>query len=583
MTSIEDLPEDIIFIIVKLLDLKSIINLYEASVYLGKILSLPGVVREWPMSLNSMATVQSLKLNFFKDIACHLQEINMCGVIDVCKTTVMPALRRLKNLKTLDVSYTDIDLLDFFDMYDACPTIKNVCINFSFRNAGHKLAQSLILKGQNVFEKMENVHFVGTTFNLLYVDIAKYILQKANLNKLKYTIIHKADYGRIECEGHYKGTVKFKQLFIYFMNVDGNYGNFRNIPVFSNFNLANFEFIIIYNRVVILEEIEVYVTPIFTDFFQNMFRITAKSLSAFNNNLTGNMGILMFNKESNRFDNKFFASLYKRLKNCFPVYFQSESHTPVSDYFNWFYTYPTMSLSVNNNKIASNIQFKKKRVANPSLILDYDAIFKNKTRFKLSISFTDNLGHPVALSPSCDFLSKITFLSLSGNVRYSVEFFNVLFRCCSNLETLDIVAPSISPCVSPVSRSVALSKTLKNLRLIDKRFDFNTFFQSLSQCKTLENIHVLDRSSENTNLADPRMLFKNCDNLYCVCIKACMSNETKRKMNRIFSNAKSSLKKYQLDIRLCQIYMSPEHDQFYYDQYMDVFNVYPIKPGLYIL
>lgn len=580
---ITDLPEDVIILIVKKLDLKSINNLYESSQHLGRILSIPGVIKEWQMSLNSMATVQSFKLNFFKDVAGHLQVLNICGVVDVCKTTVMPALRRLKNLKTLDISYTDVDLLDFFDMYDACPSIKNLCINFSFEKRGCNLSESVILRGQNIFEKMENVHFVGTTTNLLYSDIARYILQKANLNTLKYTIIHQKTYGPMECEAKYEGIVKFKQMYVYFMNLEVNYGSFRDMPIFNKFNSTKYEFIIIANGA-FLDVIEVYVTPIFIDFFREKFRINAKCLTDFNNDLTGNMGIMIFNKEYTCFNDTFFLKLFRRLNDCFPVFFVSDSQSPVPDNYNWFYTTPAISQTVNNkNMTDGSIEFKKKRIGNPNFVLDYDEVFKRKTRFKLSLAFTVNYVNPVSLSPSCDFLSKITFLSLSGTVRYAVEFFNVLFRCCGNLETLDIVAPSISPCVSPISRSIPLSKTLKNLRLIDRRFDYNTFFQSLSQCKTLENIHLLDRSPENTSLADPSTLFKNCDNLYSLCIKACMSNETKRKMTRIFNNAKSSLKKYQLDIKLCQIFLTHDRDGFNYEPYIDVFNVYPIKPGLSFL
>lgn len=574
-----DLPEDIILIIVKMLDLKSIKSLYDASEDLSKILSLPGVVKEWQMSLNSMATVQSFKTDLFKSVAGHLQELNMCGVVDVCKTTVMPALRRLKNLKTLDVSYTDIDLLDFYDMYDACPTIKNLCIDFSFEKTGFKLPQSMILRGQNIFAQMDNVHFVGTTSSLLYSDIARYILQKANLSKLKYTIIHKKTYGPLECEGTYEGIVQFKQMYVYFMNLAVNYGSFSDMPIFNKFNSSKYEFIIISNGV-FLDEIQVYVTPLFKDFFQEKFGINAKSLDEFNNDLTGNMGIMIFTKEFITFDDVFFLKLFSRLKDCFPSFFLSDSQVPVPDTFNWFYTSPAMSQPASNQR--ANVQlFKKKRVATPSFILDYDAVFKQKTKVMLSLVFTVNYVNPVALSPSCDFLSKITFLSLGGTVRYTTEFFNVLFRCCTNLETLDVVSPTISPCASSVSRSIPLSKTLKNLRLIDRRFDYNTFFTSLSQCKTLENIHVLERSSENTTLADPTTLFKNCDNLYSVCIKACMSNEIKRKMVRIFNRAKVSLKKYQLSIKLCQIFLTHDRDGFNYEPYIDVFNVYPIKPGLY--
>jgi hypothetical protein len=212
--------------------------------------------------------------------------------------------------------------------------------------------------------------------------------------------------------------------------------------------------------------------------------------------------------------------------------------------------------------------------------LDYDSIFKEKKRLKLSLSFTVNYVNPVSLTSSSDLLSKLTFLSLSGTVRYSVEFFNVLFRCCNNLETLDVVAPSISPCVSPVSRSIPLSKTLKNIRLIDRRFDYNTFFLSLSQCKTLENIHIVDQSSEHTSLADPGTLFANCENLYSICIKACMTNTKTKDMTRVFNNAKAAHDRPQINVSLSQILLTNVRYGLNYEPFIEVFSMFPIKPGV---
>ncbi|XP_028156212.1 uncharacterized protein LOC114349839 [Ostrinia furnacalis] len=578
---ISDLPEEVILIILRQLDLISLIKLYDASDdILRKVLTLPCAIKEWHMSLSCLATVQTFKCNLFKDAAHHLQVLNLCSVKDLRKTNIIPVLKRMKNLKSLDVSYTEIKFLDFFDMHDACPTINSLCINYSFEKGKVTFSESQVLRGQDVFEKMENLHLIGNAVNLLYTNVPGYFLQKANLNTLKCTIINEPT-GYVECDGEFDGIIKFKQFFVYFMNLELSYGPYYGMSMFNMLIKEHYEFIIMYNRIT-LDDVIVYATPVFEEFFKEKFNIKIRGMPQYNNQLTGNMAVLIFKKEDTCFNNTFFSNLFHRLKDCFPVYFEYGSKNPVPDNFNWYYTTPTVP-PIGDFIVEEPYEFKKKRIGIPNFILNLDEPLKSKNKVQLTVSFLLNYVTPITLTPSCDFLSKLTFLSLAGTVRYSVEFFNVLFRCCANLETLDIVASSVSPCVSSISRSVPLSKTLKNLRLTDRRFDYNTFFQSLSQCKTLENIHVLDRSSETTNLADPSTLIRNCKNLYSICLQACMSTATKKRMISVFNNAKSSMNMHHLDIKLCQIFLSHDVEGFEYEPFIHVFNVYPIKSDLKFL
>ncbi|CAG9796560.1 unnamed protein product [Diatraea saccharalis] len=574
--SLINLPEEIFIIIIKKLDLKSLYNLYNTCQYARNVLRLKNLIKYWPMTMSSMATVKYLTSDFFKDVAGHLLELNLCGVVDLRKTALLPALKRLKNLKTLDVTYTQINLMDFCDMYKVCPSIKNISIDFEFDKTKLKNDNNLIEKYQNIFQNMNNVHFVGSTSNLLYSNAVLHILKTSKLNIFKLTVIHRKTPNPLFYDEEYIGSVEFNEFYVYLMNLEANYGHYLTISLFIGIQDENIEKIIIVNGAH-LDEIKVFATPIFIKFFSDEFNIKTIDISEYDNYLTGNVSIMMFNKETVQFDAVFYNRLFNRVKEYFPYVFCSEIQLPVPDKYDWFYSHPIVT-AVNEN-CSNTTDFKKKRICNPNFLLDYDVAFKDKHKLMLSLSFSLNYVNPVALSPNSEFLSKLTFLSLSGTVRYSVWFFNILFRCCYNLVTLDVVAPPISPCISAISRSIPLSKTLKNIRLVDRRFDYSNFFLSLSQCRTLENIHIVDQSSEHTSLADPSILFENCEHLYNVCIKACMTENVQKKTLSLFNNTKKARGRPQINVSICPILLTNDRYGLNYEPSIEVFNIFPIKPG----
>ncbi|PZC79093.1 hypothetical protein B5X24_HaOG216782 [Helicoverpa armigera] len=130
MIQITDLPEEILLIIVRRLDFWTLSQMYNTCKSFRNLLSLHGVIVECNMSKNLMATVNTLKLGLFKSIANHLLELNMQGVPDLTRSKVLPAFKKLKRLKILDISYTNLNISDLMAIHSVCPSLKDVTVNF---------------------------------------------------------------------------------------------------------------------------------------------------------------------------------------------------------------------------------------------------------------------------------------------------------------------------------------------------------------------------------------------------------------------------------------------------------------------
>lgn len=569
--NIVNLPEEILIIIIKQLDLISLYNLYTACFRIRHIISVCKVIKACDLSLNTMATVQSLKLNFFKDISRHLQELNMCGVTDLSKSVLLPALSRMKSLNTLNVSYTNINIFDFVELYQSCPSIKNISINFTFGKTSRvKLLKKSLLQCQEVFKNLDFVNFVGNLSNLIYSQLPLFILCKSKLKTLQYTVIEcdMTTYENEDCEER----VQFNQFSIYFLdgkNSSVYYGFMHEMLLFSMLEFHNYEVIIIIR--LNLKSVSLYATPMFKNFFIENFDINMDLITDFSISIFGNVFVMLCNKSTTVFDEKFFVNLLHKLKPFFPCSFVSSRSSPVSLKYDWFYTTPTQQES----GIITNVPdmlFKRRRIAEPYITLNYNEQFREKEEVQLSLLFNGELKSGVTLTASCVYLSKLTYLSLCGTVRYSNDFFEILFRCCNRLVTLNIEAPAICPCFTFVSRFISLSQSLKNLRIVDKRIDFKILFSSLSQCKTLENINISDMSSNSFDLSDPSTLLQKCEKLYCLYIYGSVSDKTRTKKLLILKKAKQKSQKLHLKVNL----FSNSH--LAYDPFIDVFKLNPIKP-----
>lgn len=581
MVKITDLPEEVIIMIIKKLDLSSIHNLYNACKHTRRIIQLPGVVKSFNMSLNTMATVHSLKLNFFKDLVYHLQELNMCGVPDLKKSSFQLVIKNLKCLKTLDVSYTNINIIDFVELYPLCPTIKNISVNFVFGKLGlTQISSKTIIQCQNVFENLINVHFVGSLSNLMYSALSFSLLHKAKLNALKFSVAE-CDYVctttinknllNSDCKPNFNYfnicLLNWKEHNVYYQNIS-------LLPTLSKLNLDIYEFIII--SMMNIDKFTVYTSPLFTDFFHSTFGINVESTSNFHKPLFGNVAVMVWNKETNKFNSVFYDKLFNEIKHYFPKYCVSGTCAPLK--YDWFYIVPQ------NENLEVNVvqkyepEFRKRRLGAPSLLLNYDNVFKNMQQVKLSFIFHDHIRSTITIQTDWDYLKKLTFLSLTGSVRYNLDFFNILFRCCCNLITLNVEAPSVFPCASPISRALPFSRCLKNIRLVDRRIDFKVLFLSLSRCLTLENIYVTeDSESEPCDLSDPSVVIEKCDKLYNIYIETPMSEHARTKKLQIINKTKERWKRYALNISLHAKTINNKF-RYCYDPFIGIFKLNPIKP-----
>ncbi|XP_026493669.1 uncharacterized protein LOC113398935 [Vanessa tameamea] len=569
--NIVNLPEEILIIIIKQLDTISLYNLYTACFRIRHIISVYRVVKTCDLSLNTMATVQSLKLNFFKDISRHLQELNLCGISDLTKNLLLPAMNKLKSLKTLNVSYTNISIFDFIELYQNCPSIKNISINFMFgKTTRVRLLKDSLLQCQEVFKNLDFVNFVGNLSNLIYSQLPLFILCKSRLKALQYTVIE-CDMTTYENEDS-EEKVQFDQFSIYFLdgkNSSVYYGFMHEMLLFNMLDFQKYEVIIIIR--LNLKSTSLYATPMFKNFFVDNFDLNVDFIQDFSISIFGNVIVMLWNKSTTNFDKSFFERLSKKLKPLFPCPFISSRSTPVPVKYDWFYTTPTHSDSAYRSELCG-FSYKKRRVVEPDCILNYDEQLEEKREVQLSLLFNGEIRSGVSFPSQCSYLSKLTYLSVCGQVKYCVNFFEILFSSCDRLVTLNVEAPPICPCYAAISRYISFSRSLKNLRLVDKRIDFKLVFSSLSECKTLENINICEMSSNSFDICDPSTLFKKCEKLYCLYAYGPVSDKTRNRKLQILKRARQKCQKAHIKVNLFS------HSRLAYDPFIDVFKLNPIKP-----
>ncbi|XP_023951680.1 uncharacterized protein LOC112055723 [Bicyclus anynana] len=564
MSLLLNLPDEIIILIIKMLDIKSLNNLYIACERVQNIISTFGVIKKCNLSLHVVAKPETFKLPFFKEISRHLQELNVCGMFNLYKTVFMPVVKKLHCLKTLDVTYTNISITDLVHIHDVCPTIKDVSINFSFGKPYTKLQevvlnQSNIKQYQKMFKNFENVHFVGNLHIMLYSQLPSLILGKAMLKNIKFTIIdcdptHSAlsspDVLCFEnftvCISSTKIQMSAACMMHHFANQHGDFqshGCMNQMSPFDVFSFDHYESIIIIRKHCLTKPI-CYVTPIFEKFFSKhilhlILNIEFNITRNFDIDLSGNVCIMLWNKSLTKFDDIFFSNLWCKLRPIFPCYFDALTDIAVPNDFNLYVTIPQDTQLCPH---CPTMNGKKRRTGPPICVLDFDTAFKEKSKCQLALMFENNIKCTVNLSSQTDYLRKLTYLSLSGHIRYHLDFFKILFTCCQNLVTLSVKANSCCSCHAAISRSLPLNKSIRNIQLIDRSIDFEALFSSMSQCKLLENIHILD-ISDNANFSSPSDVLKQCVNLYCMYLYLYASWSDRRKYTNIIKQATSSKQK----------------------------------------
>lgn len=568
---VTDLPVEVVVIIIKKLDFKSVYSLYQTCPYFSNIICMYNVVKIADLSPSALESVHFLKDNFMKAISRDLQILDLRGIGGLSRSALLTAVRRMKCLNTLDVSYTDITLFDFFEAYKLCPTIKNVACNFVFGEENDVKAH--IIQHQHVFQNFDKVHFIGNAANLLYSNLPMLMVHKAHLSQFVLTVVDNGGtmYNSVkEVDGT---NVKVHSKFINISVL-----NQWKVPTLSatSFNLTNikhmedkYEFVLITE---ILDERKVYVSPMMLKFFESYDPNCINPISTFKYSKNG--VIMLWDRTQTEFDDIFRQKLKTKMLNFFPPNIVDDTTVATQECDTFCISIPQSETQPVLYKDAT--YFKKQRQAPQSQTLDYDNVFRNHKRVHLTMSFPTSLNCPVTLSPSSQYLRKLRSLCLTGNVKYSKEFFNVLFSCCEQLETLNVELSRFSPNASFVARNIPLSQSLKNLRLVDKDIDLGVVFSWCSQCSTLENIHLLDLSEEYTHpFRNPSTMIQRCPNLYCINISGPMTNDTKTIATRLLQKLKTEYRRSNLHFELNKGYPIVRYN---YDPYCHMFNIHTIKP-----
>lgn len=574
------LPEEILLIIIEYLDLKALYHLYRTCVRLRYIVCMYNAVKTCDMRLSTMATARTFKLQFIKDISGHLQELNVSGVWDLNKTSLLLAVKKMKGLKTLDISYTNITLNDLVEVYKVCPTIKNISCNFVYnKGVVSYIPQKDLLETQNLFENFDNINLIGNAANLMFSNLALWILQKAKVNNLNFTIAEN-DSPVYEVNEEIEDDCligDFKFLGIYCLNDwrmnNPQLGSLQIPTVLSKLpSEKRYEFIAI--TMVDCITHSVYVSPMFKNFFDEYFGIDSKCVNDIAMDNDGNAVLMLWKNSDTVFDETFYINLKSKLINFFPYYKKMNGVTCMGHTDNFFFkVYPKL---IQKSYTSTYVpEFKKKRQGVPYQILNYDDALDKKETICLTLLFFDCVTCPILFSQSSQYLAKLTFLSLNGTVHYGADFFNVLFKTCVNLKTLNMEAPRSTSCVPFLARSIPLSRSIQNFRILDKRIDFKILVPSLSQCTSLENIHIVDMSRENNDLDDLSPLVEKCDNLYFIFIHASMSPTAKAKKYQLFKKLKEKYNRPYLYVQLSLMY---GESKYRYDPYIDVFRLNPIRP-----
>lgn len=581
MAHITDVPEEVLIMIVKMLDLPDQQNLYNTSQYFRYLLPNCGITK-CTMSMNKMATMNTLKTNIFKSISANLLELNMQGVPDLKSVKlVLPAFKRLKRLKTLDISYTNLNIPDLEEIVKVCPSLKNIAVNFVFgRSPIIKIDEKSFMEYQQLFNQFENIHFVGSLTNLLLSRTVVYMLEKAKLDTLKLSAVE-FDHMNTALVDRFTPCVapSFNHLSLFLVDwrAKRTYDFLRNFPIIAALDLKDYEFFVI--STVHIHDVTVCASPKLCAFFTKHFNVKVESVTDHTRNLVGNVALMMWKRETTQFDDIFFNRLYKRVKPYFPFYYKEPSQAICPPDYDWIFTEPTPCLIDMGESSAK--EGKRRKTLVPTVVLDYDHVLLQKSKTQLSIAFKFQTLSVILLPTYADYFQKITFFSISGGaVNYHSEFFSILFQNFYNLVTLSVECPNLASrgYYHAICRAIKSSKSLKNLRIVDKGMDFKIIFDSLSECKTLENINLADlKQWDHNKIADPDNLVRSCTNLNSIFIEALFAQTSLKKQIQLFNKARQTRKRPHLKV-VVNFEVHPFPFKYNYDPFLEVFQLNPIKP-----
>ncbi|XP_073957309.1 uncharacterized protein [Choristoneura fumiferana] len=565
-----DLPEEVLINIVRRLDTKSLVYVNSSCSYLRNIVGMQGVIKEFNISLSNLATVQSFSLNFFKDIAGHLNKLDVSCVSNLNKPMLLNSMMKLKALKILNISYTSINIMDLFEIHQVCPTINDICMNFDFGVTTWVYVPTNIQeKCHDLFNKFENIHFVGNFESLYFSNLPLSLLQRAKLNKLQLTITD-CNLPPYEDSEDFESLVEFVEMTVYLLNWKNkhkSHSDFNGFFLASVLEVSKCEFIIIVWLDIIYRA--VYVSPLFKEFFKDKFKVHAECLIEMAPRvLGGNVVLMVWNKDSTVFDEAFFKSLFKRLQFYFPYHHESLNGTLVLPQgCDWIYITQFEGSEFGPNQEINLF----------NQVLDLDAMTAEKESLKLSIHLPNvHFENFITVPIDGKYLKKITYIDLSSLMCFSGDIFSTLFSCCSKLETLNMIFDDYSiTALYSFTESLPLCKNVKNVRVVSPCLDLPAMLVNLSKCRNLENIHLIDKFSDPQPLSFSRALFESCVNLYNFSVAMEMTADVRARKLNILNNFKLQYGKDHINIEL---YSADRYSQYSYDPFVGVFNICPIKP-----
>ncbi|XP_063619867.1 uncharacterized protein LOC134792530 [Cydia splendana] len=560
--SLLDLPTEIGTLIFTYLDIKSKINVY--SVNELKEFFAPCLMRKVNISRSTVASVNTLSSSVLQDFAVNIQDLNLSGIQDLTADKLTPYLQRCTNLKTLDVTFTRIFLSDVEHI--CCNSLKNISINYFKWPRKHANNDEVWKKVSDIFkrQKFEYVHFVVLEF----YDSESPLKFMEDIPMTKYFKITLADNYRdySETDEYYESVnveesidINFERLCYIFRDCRVSHKTSRSLKGVSNLDYKKIEYIFI----MYLETIYIYVSPIFSGMFSlccSDLTINIYSHLPLDFILDGNIIFKAWNKAVTVFNEDFFKNVLNELTDYFPTYFCMHTKLPMNITAAPSHWYCIDSCDT-FNEILDDL---------PENVTLTDFCRKG------SVVRWNRL---VTLKSELKSLKNITFLSLS-NICAKGDFFAHIFSQCKRLYTIDVYIEnrgrpsSYSSCTLSLFNSMHLTKCLKNLKLTLEDIEYGMVFDSISQCPSLENVHICeyqrvlaDYEADEDNVS---LLIEKCCNLYSLFIEADMDPEALTMLMGALRNAAQNLEKDHLCVEVCDCYGG-------WNPFADVFNPSPLR------
>lgn len=553
-----DLPIEVGILIFNYLDAKTKINIYNSCRSL-RIFFAPCHAKTVVLSRSPLAALKTFNHDFFLDLGQYIQVLNLCGVPDLNAVSLKPHISRCVNLRSLDISFTNIYLSDIDDIYTA--SLKNLSINF-FKYPKTCRKDGVWDKCKTTFGRKQflSLHFVVFEFDDSEAPLM-FLKDIPHPNDLKVTVADNyknlVDLGDSVPYTNNIIDVKFSTLTYILRDCRVTHNASKCLKGISTLNFKEIEFIFI----MYLETIIVYISPAFKSIFSECcsdLRVEIFTYLPLDFMLDGNIIFKAWNKATTEFNEMFYLDLLQELKDYFPVYvcLHNKVEMTITDAPSDWYC------------IDACEGFEKELDFLPEKITLTD--FCRKEGIIRSC-------RPISLSAGSETLHNIGSIRLS-NISISDDFFSVLFSECQKLSTLDIYEETrghmnaFHGYILPLSSSIQLAKTLKNIKLTSEDVDYEILFEALSRCSTLENVHICEYERillDFVGVDNMLLMIEKCDNLYSLFVEADMSPETLTLMMSSLREKAQVLEKDHLCIQVCDCYGG-------WNPFVDVFNPSPL-------